>query len=122
MKEQREKAAQRGQKENKVDNRLFFPTLSKDDEENVVDIRFLPSKFGVDGVPKNIAKFYKHSFQLGNKNVYVACPKTIGKECPMCKRLEWSEDDETKQKIYRQRKAKLTYYTNVYVIDDKQYP
>lgn len=122
MKEQREKLTSRGEKEKETDERLFLPSLSKDDEENVIDIRFLPSKFGVDGVPKNVSKLFKHSFQLGNKNVYVACPKTIGKECPMCKRLEWDPDDDRKQKVYRQRKAKLTYYTNVYVIDDKQHP
>jgi hypothetical protein len=51
------------------------------------------------------------------------CPKTYGKECPICEDL--SKTYKTDKELYesiKERKNSLSYYTNVLIIEDKNNP
>jgi hypothetical protein len=120
MREQTQNAASNGKKA--VDERQYYVKLAADDTNNAVVMRFLPTRFEKEGVPLHIAKSMTHNISVGNKWINFLCPKMIGQDCPMCRTLVWDENDSVAQQLYRDRKAGIRYYVNIYIIDDKQYP
>lgn len=87
------------------------------------EIRFMPP-FKKDGY-SHITKYY-HAWKNpdNKKNMYVECPKTYGKECPICEDVVrlWKENDDS-TKAERSKKNKKTQYTSViYVVKDPESP
>jgi hypothetical protein len=48
----------------------------------------------------------------------------LGRKCPVCENntKDWATEDKQKQNIVRDRKRKLSYYANVYIIKDPDCP
>lgn len=103
------------------DNRFWEPTLDKNQSGSAV-IRFLPAPEGED-IP--FVKTYRHAFKGPTGKWYVDnCLTTIGQEDPvvqLCSAL-WNtglESDKEKARLY---KRKLSYISNIYVVDDPGNP
>lgn len=102
------------------DERLWKPEVDKAGNGFAV-IRFLPAPEG-ESLPW--AKVYNHAFQGTGGWFIDNCLTTINKECPVCEanRELWNTGSKANQEIVRERKRKLSYYSNVYVIQDKAHP
>lgn len=88
-------------------------------------IRFLPDP---DGGPdeKCYVELYTHAFKANNKWLIDNCPTTkgINQPCPICdNNVElWNTNIASNQDIARDRKRKLYYYANIYVISNPADP
>jgi len=104
-----------------TDERFWKPSLGKGDVGSAV-IRFLPAP-GDEDLPW--VKMYNHAFQ-GPQNLWMIdnCLTTIGQKCPIClKNTElWNSGNDRDKETVRQRKRKLSYYSNIYVIKDPANP
>lgn len=86
-------------------------------------IRFLPTvaedESGVPWVQR-----FNHGFQVGRRWFIEECPTTIGGECPVCEANSelWETNDKKNQDIVRARKRKLSYVSNILVVDDPADP
>ena len=103
-----------------VDDRFWKPTRDKSGNSYSI-IRFLPP------APEdslNFAKIYNHAFDVNGKWFIDNCPTSIGKVCPVCESNSelWNSGLETNKSIARNRKRKLSYIVNIFVISDKQEP
>ena len=102
------------------DERLWKPALDASGNGYAV-IRFLPA-------PENEslpwAKLYNHAFQGPGGWLIDNCPTTKGEQCPVCAANNklWNSGVESDKEIARQRKRKLSYYSNIYVIKDSANP
>ena len=107
----------------KDDERFWKPTLNKKSETGYAIIRFLPAG---DGWEDEYVQAFSHAFQGPGGQWYIeGCPTTIGgRKCPCCDNnsKDWATGDKQKQNIVRDRKRKLSYYSNVYVIKDPDSP
>lgn len=107
----------------KDDERFWKPTLNKKSETGYAVIRFLPAG---DGWEDEYVPAFSHAFQGPGGQWYIeGCPTTIdGRKCPCCDNnsKDWATGDKQKQNIVRDRKRKLSYYANVYVIKDPDSP
>lgn len=103
-----------------VDDRLWKPEVDKTGNGFAI-IRFLPAPEGED-VPWS--KVYSHAFQGPGGWFIDDCLTTINQNCPVCEanRELWNTGSKSNQEIVRQRKRKLSYYSNIYVIQDKAHP
>lgn len=105
----------------KDDERFWKPTLNKKTETGYAVIRFLPAG---DGWEDEYVQAFSHAFQ-GPGGWYIeGCPTTLGRKCPCCENnsKDWATGDKQKQNVVRDRKRKLSYYANVYVIKDPDCP
>jgi len=102
------------------DERLWKPEVDKAGNGFAV-IRFLPAS---EGEELPWAKVYNHAFQGTGGWFIDNCLTTIDKQCPVCEanRELWNTGSKANQEIVRERKRKLSYYSNVYVIQDKAHP
>ena len=102
------------------DDRLWKPEVDKAGNGFAV-IRFLPAPNGED-LPW--AKVYNHAFQGTGGWFIDTCLTTLGQNCPVCEanRELWNTGSKANQEIVRQRKRKLSYYSNIYVVSDKAHP
>jgi hypothetical protein len=102
------------------DDRLWKPEVDKAGNGFAV-IRFLPAPEGED-LPW--AKVYNHAFQGTGGWLIDNCLTTLGQQCPVCEanRELWNTGSKANQEIVRQRKRKLSYYSNIYVVSDKAHP
>ena len=84
-------------------------------------IRFLPSQ---DGASLPFVRVYSHGFKVGGKWFIDKCRTTIGDDCPVCNAnsVLWETGDKENQEIVRQRKRKLSFYSNILVISDPKNP
>ena len=84
-------------------------------------IRFLSAPQGED-LPW--AKVYTHAFQGPGGWFIDNCLTTINQNCPVCEanRELWNTGSKANQEIVRDRKRKLSYYSNIYVVQDKAHP
>ena len=102
------------------DERLWKPALDASGNGYAV-IRFLPA-------PENEslpwAKLYNHAFQGPGGWLIDNCPTTKGEQCPVCAANNklWNRGVESDKEIARQRKRKLSYYSNIYVVKDSANP
>jgi hypothetical protein len=105
---------------NSADDRLWKPEVDKAGNGFAV-IRFLTAPEGED-LPW--AKVYNHAFQGTGGWLIDNCLTTLGQQCPVCEanRELWNTGSKANQEIVRQRKRKLSYYSNIYVVSDKAHP
>ena len=103
-----------------TDDRLWKPEVDKAGNGFAV-IRFLPAPNGED-LPW--AKVYTHAFQGSGGWFIDNCLTTINQNCPVCEanRELWNTGSKANQDIVRDRKRKLSYYSNIYVVQDKAHP
>jgi hypothetical protein len=104
-----------------TDERFWKPTLGKGDVGSAV-IRFLPAP---DGEDLPWVKMYSHAFK-GPQNMWMIdnCSTTIGQKCPICTKNSelWNSGNDRDKETVRDRKRKLSYYSNIYVIKDPANP
>lgn len=106
----------------KDDERFWKPTLNKKTETGYAVIRFLPAGAGWED---EYVQAFSHAFQGPGGQWFIEnCPTTIGRKCACCENnsKDWSTGDKQKQNTVRDRKRKLSYYANVYVIKDPDCP
>lgn len=111
-----------GTKNERDDERFWKPTLNKKTETGYAVIRFLPTGEGWDD---EYVQVFSHAFQGPGGQWFIQnCPTTIGRKCPCCENnsKDWATGDKQKQNTVRDRKRKLSYYANVYVIKDPDSP
>lgn len=84
-------------------------------------IRFLPAPPGEE-FP--FVKLYNHGFQHNGKWFIENCPTTIGKPCELCSRNSelWNSGVDSDKDIVRNRKRKLSYYSNIFVVSNPANP
>ena len=104
----------------KDDDRFWKPSMGKGDTGSAV-IRFLPAPEGCD-LPW--AQVWSHAFQGTGGWLIDNCLTTLGKQCPVCEanRELWNTGNKDNQNIVRDRKRKLSYYSNIYVVKDPANP
>lgn len=103
-----------------ADERLWKPELDASGNGYAV-IRFLPAPEG-ESVPW--AKIYSHAFQGPGGWLIDNCLTTNGDKCPICAANQklWNSGHEADKEVARQRKRKLSYYSNIYVLNDSKNP
>ena len=104
----------------KDDERFWKPVMDKGGTGSAV-IRFLPAPEGCD-LPW--AQVWSHAFQSNGKWLIDNCLTTLGQNCPVCEanRELWNTGSKDNQNIVRDRKRKLSYYSNIYVVKDPANP
>jgi len=103
-----------------ADERLWKPEMDKTGNGYAV-IRFLPAPNGED-LPW--AKMYSHAFQgPGGWYIENSLTTTGGKD-PVSEynRELWNSGNEADKDTVRKQKRKLSYYANIYVVQDKANP
>jgi hypothetical protein len=102
------------------DERIWKPEVDKAGNGFAV-IRFLPAP---EGEELPWAKVYNHAFQGTGGWLIDNCLTTVNQSCPVCdaNRELWNTGSKANQEIVRQRKRKLSYYSNIYVVSDKAHP
>ena len=103
-----------------ADERLWKPEMDKTGNGYAV-IRFLPAPNGED-LPW--AKMYSHAFQ-GPGGWYIENSLTTnGSKDPVSEynRELWNSGNEADKDTVRKQKRKLSYYANIYVVQDKANP
>jgi len=113
-----------GQKKSYNDDRFWKPEVDKEGN-GIFIIRFLPSKYEA----KPFVKVYNHGFRSKEGKWYIEkCPKTKSEDepCPVCeyinqlysvKNSQPHREEEIK-KIIEQKSKKLSYISNILVIND----
>ena len=102
------------------DDRLWKPEMDKTGNGYAV-IRFLPAP---EGEELPWAKLYSHAFQ-GPGGWYIENSlTTVGQKDPVSEhnRDLWNTGTEANKDIVRKQKRKLSYYSNIYVVQDKAHP
>lgn len=104
----------------KDDDRFWKPVMDKGGTGSAV-IRFLPAPAGCD-LPW--AQVWSHAFQGPGGWLIDNCLTTNKGQCPICEsnRELWNTGDKSKQDIVRNRKRKLSYFANIYVVKDPANP
>jgi hypothetical protein len=103
-----------------ADERLWKPEMDKTGNGYAV-IRFLPAP---DGEELPWAKLYSHAFQ-GPGGWYIENSlTTIGGKDPLGEynRELWNSGRDEDKETVRKQKRKLSYYANIYVVQDKANP
>jgi hypothetical protein len=67
---------------------------------------------------------FSHGFQGKGGWFIENCPTTLGKKCPVCEANNelWNSGIEDDKTVARDRKRKLSYVANVYVVSDPKHP
>ena len=102
------------------DDRLWKPEMDKTGNGYAV-IRFLPAP---DGEELPWAKMYSHAFQ-GPGGWYIENSlTTLGQKDPVSEhnRELWNSGLDSDKETVRKQKRKLSYYANIYVVQDKANP
>jgi hypothetical protein len=107
-------------KESFKDERFWRPELDKVGNGYAV-IRFLPSVENED-IPW--AKYYSHGFQGKGGWFIENCPTSLGGKCPVCESNSelWNSGTESDKDIARNRKRRLHYVSNIFVVSDPANP
>ena len=102
------------------DDRYWKLTTDKSQNGYAV-IRFLPAP-GEEEIP--FVKLYSHAFQGNGGWLIDNCLTTLGKQCPVCEanRDLWNTGSKENKDIASNRKRKLTYISNIYVVEDPSNP
>ena len=104
----------------KDDDRFWKPVMDKGGTGSAV-IRFLPAPEGCD-LPW--VQVWSHAFQGTGGWLIDNCLTTLGQNCPVCEanRELWNTGSKDNQNIVRDRKRKLSYFANIYVVKDPVNP
>ena len=108
------------EKGNGADERIWKPSVDKTGNGYAV-IRFLPE---AEGNELPWARVYTHAFQ-GPGGWYIENSlTTIGQKDPLGEynRELWNSGNEADKDTVRKQKRKLSYYANIYVVQDKANP
>jgi hypothetical protein len=99
-----------------ADERLWKPEVDKSGNGYAV-IRFLPAP---EGEELPFVKVYSHAFKGSGGWFIDNCLTTLGQTCPVCQAnsLLWNSGSDSNKEIARNRKRKLSYYSNIYVVKD----
>jgi hypothetical protein len=110
----------KGGAESYKDDRFWKPELDQASNGFAV-IRFLPV---VDGEDVPWARMFSHGFQGKGGWFIENCPTTLGKKCPVCEANNelWNSGIEDDKTVARDRKRKLSYVANIYVVSDPKHP
>lgn len=103
-----------------ADERLWKPEMDKSGNGYAV-VRFLPAPEGED-LPW--AKVWSHAFQ-GPGGWYIENSlTTLNKKDPVgeMNRELWNSGSDSDKEIARKQKRKLSYYANIYVVEDPAHP
>ena len=102
------------------DDRIWKPELDQASNGFAV-IRFLPPVEGED-VPW--VRIFSHGFQGKGGWFIENCPTTIGGKCPLCESNGelWNSGVEDDKNVARDRKRKLSYFSNILVVSDPKNP
>ena len=105
---------------NGADDRIWKPELDASGNGYAV-VRFLPAPDG-ESVPW--AKVYNHAFKGPGGWLIDGCPTTLGDKCPVCASNSklWNSGHESDKATARDRKRKLSYYSNIFVVNDPKNP
>ena len=104
-----------------ADERFWKPELDKSGNGYAV-IRFLPAP---DGEDMPWAKVWSHAFKGPGGQWYIENSlTTIGKDDPVgeINRELWNSGRDSDKEIARAQKRKLSYYSNIYVVQDPAHP
>ena len=104
-----------------ADERFWKPELDKSGNGYAV-IRFLPAP---DGEEMPWAKVWSHAFKGPGGQWYIENSlTTIGKDDPVgeLNRELWNSGRDSDKEIARTQKRKLSYYSNIYVVQDPAHP
>ena len=108
------------------DKRIYYPARDEKGNAKVV-IRFLPAKDTE--LPR--VKTFNHGFKGPGGWLVTKCPTTINEKCPVCESNgalvdgdggDWDSVTKATQTTVRQRKRKVSYYSNIRVITDPRNP
>lgn len=120
-----DKLAQEAKKESQkggADDRFWKLSVDQKSKVGYAVIRFLPAPQGED-IPW--ARVFSHGFQVAGGWFIENCPTTLGgTTCPVCadnNRL-WNSGIESDKDIARARKRKLSFISNILVINDPAHP
>lgn len=104
----------------KDDDRFWKPVMDKGGTGSAI-IRFLPAAEGND-LPW--VQVWSHAFQGTGGWLIDNCLTTLGQQCPVCEanRELWNTGSKDNQNIVRDRKRKLSYFANIYVVKDPANP
>lgn len=107
-------------KEGYKDERLWKPGIDKSGNGYAV-IRFLPE---IEGEDAPFVAVYSHAFKGKGGWLFENCPTTNGDKCPICQANTelWNSGIEDDKNIARSRKRKLTYISNILVLEDPANP
>ena len=107
-------------KESYKDERIWKPGIDKSGNGYAV-IRFLPEIAGEDSP---FVSIYSHAFKGKGGWLFENCPTTLGEKCPICEANTelWNSGIEDDKNIARNRKRKLTYISNILVLEDPANP
>lgn len=103
------------------DDRFWRPEVDKSGNGYAV-IRFLPAASGED-VP--FVRLFDHAFKgPGGQWLIDGCLTSVGEKCPVCEHNseEWAVGTKESQDRVRQRKRKLSFIANIYVVKDPAHP
>ena len=104
-----------------ADERLWKPEMDKSGNGYAV-IRFLPAP---DGEDMPWAKVWSHAFKGPGGQWYIENSlTTLGKDDPVgeLNRELWNSGRDSDKEIARAQKRKLSYYSNIYVVQDPAHP
>jgi hypothetical protein len=104
------------------DDRYWKPEIDKSGNGYAVS-RFLPEPpQDEDGLPW--VKMFRHGFQGPGGWLIDDCRTTLNEKCPVCEHNTqlWNSGIEANKKIARDQKRKLTYVSNIYIVDDPKHP
>lgn len=102
------------------DDRIFSVERGKDGLGFAI-VRFLPAPPNEEAAT---VKLYNHGFKVNGKWLIENCPTTIGGDCPVCESngVLYNSGIESNKKIVTERKRKLSYFSNVYIVKNPANP
>ena len=102
------------------DDRFWKPELDKSSNGYAV-IRFLPAP---DGEDLPWARTFNHGFKGKGGWFIENCPTTVGGKCPVCEANSelWNSGIEKDKDVARNRKRRLSYNANIFVVSDPSNP
>ena len=111
----------KGASENSYKDDRFWKAEVDKTGNGYAAIRFLPAPPNED-LPW--VRIFSHGFQSKGGWYIENCPTTVGGKCPVCEANNelWNSGVEDDKNIARDRKRKLSYISNILVVDDPTNP
>lgn len=102
------------------DNRFWQPQVDKAGNGFAV-IRFLPAPANEDAP---FVRIFSHAFQGPGGWLIDNCLTTLNQKCPVCEENSklWNSGIDSNKKIVSDRKRKLNFISNIYVVKDSANP
>lgn len=111
---------QLSEKQGGGDDRFWQPSVDVAGNGFAV-IRFLPAPAGEDNP---FVRLFSHGFKAPGGWLIDNCPTTLGEKCPVCEENTklWNSGVDSNKKIVSERKRKLNFISNIYVVKDSANP